>query len=78
MTGRAEPSQSALRSAATEPAYERFKPDGWPLCPGCDEDELWSAEIPATVETIVSCLRCGWRPGYYQITVEGREDRSAS
>jgi hypothetical protein len=44
------------------PGYARRRADGWPLCPRCDEDELWSGAIPATEDTIVSCLRCGWRP----------------
>jgi hypothetical protein len=42
--------------------YLEFRKDGWPYCPICEEDELWSAAIPATAETIVSCLRCGWTP----------------
>jgi predicted RNA-binding Zn-ribbon protein involved in translation (DUF1610 family) len=48
--------------AGAEQVYPRRRTDGWPLCPACGDDELWSAEIPATVETIVSCLGCGWRP----------------
>lgn len=52
---------------ATEPAYGRFKDDGWPYCPGCGEDELWSGAIPSTIDTIVSCLRCGWKPGYPEV-----------
>jgi predicted RNA-binding Zn-ribbon protein involved in translation (DUF1610 family) len=48
--------------ASTETAYPRLREDGWPLCPGCGEDELWSNTVPATVETIVCCLRCGWKP----------------
>ena len=68
-------SQSSPRlsiTPATEPAYVRFKDDGWPLCPGCGADELWSSGVPATVDTIVSCLGCGWKPGYYVIDHEGR------
>ena len=61
----AEPRRSDdLLDSATEPAYSRFRDDGWPLCPGCDEDELWSPAVPATFDTIHSCLRCGWQPGY--------------
>lgn len=39
--------------------YKRFRPDGWPFCPQCDEDELYSLAIPASVETICGCYRCG-------------------
>lgn len=54
---------SKAQSAQGPPtAYVQFREDGWPLCPGCDEDELWSPATPATIETISSCLRCGWRP----------------
>lgn len=49
---------------AVEPYYSEHRADGWPLCPGCREDELWSSATPATIETIVSCLWCGWKPGY--------------
>lgn len=33
--------------------------DGWPLCPQCGEDELYSMSVPATIETICGCYRCG-------------------
>jgi hypothetical protein len=36
-----------------------FRPDGWPLCPICKCDELYSLDLPATIETIVGCYRCG-------------------
>jgi hypothetical protein len=52
-----------VQGPATAPAYLRFKDDGWPLCPGCGDDELWSPAVPATVDTIASCLNCNWRPG---------------
>lgn len=42
--------------------YRRFRADGWPYCPCCDEDELYSLADPASIETIVGCYRCGWRP----------------
>jgi hypothetical protein len=60
----------------TEPFYSRHRDDGWPLCPGCGEDELWSAATEPTTDTIVSCLRCGWKPGYYELSVAGRRDLS--
>ena len=60
-------SQSDRLTPATAPAYARFRKDGWPLCPGCNEDELWSNSEPATTDTIVSCLRCEWKPGYDEV-----------
>lgn len=38
---------------------DKFRPDGWPLCPDCGDDELYSLAIPATAETICGCYRCG-------------------
>lgn len=54
----------ALRRAIDEPnpVQHRIKerrPDGWPLCPICEEDELYSLDAPATPETICGCYRCG-------------------
>ena len=38
----------------------RWRADGWPLCPICDEDELWSGELTdPTAETVCACYRCG-------------------
>ncbi len=44
--------------------------DGWPLCPHCGKDELWSPLIPnpidskppvsAYIEAGLRCYRCGW------------------
>ena len=42
--------------------YKDHRSDGWPFCPHCGEDELYSLEVPATVSTIVGCYRCGWKP----------------
>jgi DNA-directed RNA polymerase subunit M/transcription elongation factor TFIIS len=42
--------------------YRHYRADGWPYCPRCDEDELWSGETYPTVETIVGCYSCGWKP----------------
>jgi hypothetical protein len=52
--------------------YTRFRDDGWPFCPCCDEDELYSLAIPATVATIVCCYRCGWRPARAYTPVTGQ------
>ena len=45
--------------------------DGWPLCPHCGEDELWSplawdgeGERPPLAEYVaagLSCYYCGWK-----------------
>lgn len=41
--------------------YKCFREDGWPYCPNCGEDELWSSRTPATITSIVGCYYCGWR-----------------
>lgn len=45
------------------PLYREFRADGWPLCPQCEEDELWAAykdgEKPS-IANIVGCYACGW------------------
>ena len=48
----------------------KYRADGWPLCPNCGEDELWSkliwqgaGECPPIAHYIkagLSCYRCGW------------------
>lgn len=51
--------------------YREFRRDGWPLCPRCEEDELysflmlgWTKDDPPTVrqciETGMKCYRCSW------------------
>lgn len=40
--------------------FTEYREDGWPLCPRCQADELWSPNIPATATTIHGCLACGW------------------
>src|SRR6266496_849093 len=37
-----------------------YRADGWPLCPRCGDDELWSAALPASTTGDLSCYRCGW------------------
>lgn len=51
-----------MMTGPPERIYTRHRADGWPLCPQCGDDELWSSENEAMIETIVSCLGCGWRP----------------
>jgi hypothetical protein len=36
-----------------------WRADGWPLCPSCGDDDLYSLELPATARTICGCYRCG-------------------
>lgn len=43
--------------------FVESRPDGWPLCPGCGEDELWSAETYPSRLRIAGCYACPWRPG---------------
>jgi hypothetical protein len=45
-----------------QPLYNARRPDGWPLCPQCGTDNLWSPGVPATEASIVHCEACGWRP----------------
>jgi uncharacterized protein (DUF983 family) len=33
----------------------------WPACPRCGENELFSLDMPATIESIVGCYACGWK-----------------
>ena len=43
--------------------YTAFRKDGWPLCPHCGEDELYSLQVPtATIDTIEGCYLCNWKP----------------
>jgi hypothetical protein len=52
--------------------YE-YRPDGWPLCPQCGDDELWSrvpghsSELPETPALLLACFAepftcyfCNW------------------
>lgn len=49
--------------------YTAFRRDGWPFCPRCGEDELWTPWTPEGEEASLddyianklSCLRCEWR-----------------
>lgn len=61
-----------------EVVFDQFRDDGWPTCPGCKSDELFSDlamngtsyrnEPRRRLHIIsgMSCLRCSWRllPGY--------------
>jgi len=36
--------------------------DGWPACPVCGWNELYSLAVPPTADTIAGCWVCGpWR-----------------
>jgi predicted RNA-binding Zn-ribbon protein involved in translation (DUF1610 family) len=52
--------QNPVRTARRP--YTHYRADGWPYCPQCDEDELWSNATYATIDTIVGCYRCDWKP----------------
>lgn len=52
-------------------AYKEFRKDGWPYCPNCEEDELysylmlgWVKPEPPTLEQCLlhgmKCYRCSW------------------
>lgn len=51
-------------------ALTGVRADGWPLCPHCGEDELWSPFIwdgegakpplEAWIAAGLRCYRCGW------------------
>lgn len=50
--------------------FRQFREDGWPLCPQCGEDELFSLlrwdggpkpELAKFVEAGMECYRCHWR-----------------
>lgn len=44
--------------------YPDRRPDDWPLCPRCGEDELWSPD--GTEDGIASCLACHWKPSLFK------------
>lgn len=55
-----------------ESPYKEFRKDGWPLCPNCEEEELYShlmlgwtnpSRTPSVEECIaggMACYACGW------------------
>lgn len=59
--------------------YKEFRADGWPLCPQCEEDELYSLKMMVYVgkgekPTLADCLsgemrcyRCNWSSKHAQI-----------
>lgn len=64
----------APKSDSYVEVFER-RTDGWPLCPHCGEDELWSPllwdgdEKPPLQDFIdagLSCYYCGWKQGEKQ------------
>ena len=61
-----------MASAAVNPAYKEFRKDGWPYCPQCEEDELysylmlgWTKDEPPSVQDCIDagmeCYRCSWK-----------------
>lgn len=66
---------------ATSPEYSERRRDGWPLCPRCGEDELYSLAIPATIETIEACYACNWKRSGVSIgsaTLRAAGDKTAT
>lgn len=61
-----------MKPATTYRAYTNYRADGWPLCPRCDEDELWGIadvvfypRLPTMAEHLMyirGCYRCNWKP----------------
>ncbi len=61
---------AAMERAYIQIVYPEKRADGWPLCPHCGEDELWSAlnwdgegERPAMHAWIcagLTCYKCHW------------------
>lgn len=47
---------------ATDASFTERRKDGWPLCPRCGEDELWSNEPHDGNAYIAGCYRCTWEP----------------
>lgn len=55
-----------------ESPYKEFRKDGWPLCPQCGEDELYShlmlgwtdpdskPTVQECIDTGMKCYRCSW------------------
>jgi hypothetical protein len=37
-----------------------LRPDGWPLCPLCGDDEIGALDWPTTWRNLF-CYRCAWR-----------------
>lgn len=63
--------------------FHEHRPDGWPLCPSCGEDELYSRFLPdlpmldagpedallkAYLESGVKCYRCGWESAEFKVS----------
>lgn len=56
----------------SDPRFTHYRADGWPLCPQCDEDELYShvclrwagkVENPTMADCLAgefTCYRCNW------------------
>lgn len=58
------------RALALAQQITAYRADGWPLCPCCGEDELWSPLIPDPIDNRppiadyiaagLHCYKCGW------------------
>lgn len=59
-------------STTINPVYKEFRKDGWPYCPNCEEDELysylmlgWTKSEPPSVQDCLDsgmeCYACSWK-----------------
>lgn len=60
------------RMKSVNPTFTEFRKDGWPLCPDCGEDELysylmlgWTEPDPPSLQDCIDsgmeCYRCSWK-----------------
>lgn len=60
-----------LEQAWIDRTYEEKRKDGWPLCPRCGEDELWSGlawdgtgarpPMKRWIMAGLTCYKCSWK-----------------
>ncbi len=58
---------AAFQGERPKPNF-KYRSDGWPLCPSCGEDELWSPlvweDVRPAIEAFIAaglcCYRCQW------------------
>jgi hypothetical protein len=58
------------RGRSVSVVYTETRADGWPICPCCGEDELWSGftwdgltdrpPMQAWIDHGLRCYKCGW------------------
>lgn len=61
-----------MKVTALRAQFKEFRADGWPLCPQCEEDELysylmlsWTKDEPPTIDECIAtgmqCYCCSWK-----------------